>query len=200
MKTNDDNPTPEPSLCDVILDALSRHPQGLSEYQLIQHIRSTGYLQFQNIQLWNHLSLFQTHFILFNALYHLKDQLWRAKSGALDICPVNIILLPYQSGTASITEHDPLRSYYLDLNNLEKTNEQDVTELLQRFWSKLEGNEQRQTALSVLELQDPVDYTAIKKQHRRLAMRHHPDRGGDNYRLQAINAAMKVLKNADGNG
>jgi len=194
MTSSDSNPTQETSLGDLILDALSAHPQGLSEYDLIQHIKSTGYLQFQHLQLWNHLSLFQTHFILFNALYNLKDQLWQEKAGALDICPLNIILLPYQSGTAAMTEHDALRAYYLDLDNLTQTNEQDVTTLLQNFWLKLEGNERRAAALNVLELQDPVDYAAIKKQHRRLAMRHHPDRGGDNCRLQAINAAMDVLK------
>ncbi|NOZ52394.1 MAG: DnaJ domain-containing protein [Gammaproteobacteria bacterium] len=197
METSDNhsNTTQQASLFDLIMDALLKHSQGLSEYQLIQHIKSSGYLQFQNIRLWNHLSLFQTHFILFNALYHLRDKLWQEKTGTLEICPVNIVLLPYKpTSSASMTEHDPLRAYYLNLDNLKKTNEQDVATLLQNIWLKLENNERRQAALNVLELQDPVDYAAIKMQHRRLAMRHHPDRGGDNYRLQTINAAMKILK------
>ena len=36
----------------------------------------------------------------------------------------------------------------------------------------------------------PADW---KRAYRRLAMRHHPDRGGDPARLQAIHAAMPIL-------
>jgi len=38
-----------------------------------------------------------------------------------------------------------------------------------------------------------ADDDAILRQYRRLAMRHHPDRGGERARLQAINAAMAIL-------
>ena len=33
----------------------------------------------------------------------------------------------------------------------------------------------------------------IKKSYRKLAMKHHPDRGGDEFQLQLINAAKEVL-------
>ncbi|NNG14653.1 MAG: DnaJ domain-containing protein, partial [Gammaproteobacteria bacterium] len=42
-------------------------------------------------------------------------------------------------------------------------------------------------------LDDPVSDADIKQQYRRLAMQHHPDRGGDDATLQKINAAMNIL-------
>ena len=45
---------------------------------------------------------------------------------------------------------------------------------------------------------EPVGFEVIKKQHRRLAMRHHPDRGGDKESLQAINVAMETIARAHG--
>lgn len=38
-----------------------------------------------------------------------------------------------------------------------------------------------------------MDDLTIKRHYRRLAMRHHPDRGGDKAQLQIINAAMEAL-------
>jgi DnaJ-class molecular chaperone len=87
-----------------------------------------------------------------------------------------------------------LRDYYLDLSNLEQTSADDVTHLLESFWTRLGANEQRAAALEALELEDPVDYPAIKQQYRRLAMQHHPDRGGDKAQLQTLNYAMAVLE------
>jgi curved DNA-binding protein CbpA len=56
-----------------------------------------------------------------------------------------------------------------------------------------EPNKDKKTALSILELDDPSDLKEIKGQYRKLAMRHHPDRGGSKEKLQAINGAMKTL-------
>jgi curved DNA-binding protein CbpA len=39
-----------------------------------------------------------------------------------------------------------------------------------------------------------VDDATIKRRYRRLAMRHHPDRGGDGVRLREINAALATLQ------
>ena len=48
--------------------------------------------------------------------------------------------------------------------------------------------------MAVLDLRDPIDAAAIKRRYRRLAMRHHPDRGGDGQRLGETNAALAVLE------
>ncbi len=72
--------------------------------------------------------------------------------------------------------------------------ESEVCDAAQVYASDI--SDERRDALAELELTDPVDWRAIKSQHRQLAMRHHPDRGGDEARLQAINAAMNVLGRA----
>ena len=173
---------------------LRDHPAGISEYQLIQILEAGGNPTFDTDCLRDNLSLFQTHFFLFHSLYQLREDLRRSGESHLEIGPLCIQLLPFkQSPETALTEHDPLYDYYLDINNLNNTDANDVEALLSKFWRRFVRNDQRTDALAELELSDPVDWTTIKTQHRRLAMQHHPDRGGDEQRLQAINAAMDIL-------
>lgn len=173
------------------------HPAGLSEYDLIRLLDAEGQAGFDAERLRDNLSLFQTHFLLFHQLYQLGEELSRAGEYRLDISPLRIQLLPLRDAPDSaMAEHDPLRAYYLDLNNLEGTDAAAVEELLSQFWLRFVGNDERRAALETLQLQDPVDWPAIKQQHRKLVMEHHPDRGGDKERLQAVNAAMEVLARA----
>ncbi len=181
-----------------LLDVLRAHPAGLSEFELIQILgalfKAEGKPGFEEGCLRNNLSLFQTHFFLFHALYQLRDQLWGEKKACLNISALNIQLLPVsQNHTQDIASHDPLREYYLDLNNLENTNEAEIEDLLTQFWQRFLTDDERGNALLELELTDPVDWPVIKSRYRQLAMQHHPDRGGDEAKLQAINAAMDVL-------
>ena len=178
----------------TLLEVLRHHPAGLSEYELIQALDDFGQPGFDTSTLRENLSLFQTHFFLFHSLYRLRDRLWENKEARLDINALCIQLLPVSDITGvEISEHDPLREYYLNLDNLENTSSDDVARLLAQFWAGFVSNDERREALKELELQDPVDWATIKDQHRRLVMEHHPDRGGDEDRLCAINAAMEVL-------
>ena len=127
-------------------------------------------------------------------LYLLQDELLQAQQACLEISPLNIQLHSYEIARKNdIAEHDALRTFYCDLSNLENMDVQQLGQWLGKFWAGLPANERRKRALATLELEDPVDDTAIKEQYRRLAMRHHPDRGGDNVTLQSINMAMKFL-------
>jgi DnaJ-domain-containing protein 1 len=170
----------------IVLDLLRTHPAGLTESALL---KALGFSELREP-----LTLFRAHFLLFHTLYALRDRLWRQQTAHLHIDPLCIVLRAYSPGQAALTEPDPLRAYYADLSRLDKMTADAVKELLRAFWRGDRNTQQRQTALSVLELQDPVDYPAIKRQYRRLAMRHHPDRGGDGRRLQALNAALAVLE------
>jgi hypothetical protein len=185
-----------------LLKVLLSYPAGLSEYELIQKLEAEGQPGFSADCLQGNLSLFQTHFFLFHSLYHLSEQLSKQlvsgkdleNNYRLEISPLCIQLIPQKNNPGvSIAAHDPLRDYYLDLNNQKTVNEAEVNKLLTQFWERFISNDERRDALEELELQDPVEWHTIKKQHRRLAMKHHPDRGGDEERLQAINAAMDVL-------
>lgn len=179
---------------DILFDVLLDHPDGLSEYDLIKKLTKKQHVQFQDLSLSDNLTLFQTHFILFNGLYVLQQKLVKQQRYYLSISPIKIHLMPYvKASRSALTEHDPLRDYYIDFSNLGSTTGADVARLLADFWARLTSTEQREQALDILGLEGPVDYSAIKRQHRRLAMQHHPDRGGDKERLQAINEAMVCL-------
>jgi len=192
---------PDISLADLVLQALDAHPLGISEYELIQWLKNTGHEPFQDVVFWDRLSLFQTHFILFHTLYQLKQRCCESNRGKLEINPLNIILLPIgKSAGCDVVEHDPLLDYYLDIDNLKNTSENDIAELLTNFWNTLSNKDKRSAALRELELNDPVDYVTIKHQHRRLVMQHHPDRGGSKEKLQTINTAMDLLNNLHKSG
>ncbi|HEB92952.1 MAG TPA: molecular chaperone DnaJ [Gammaproteobacteria bacterium] len=173
---------------------LRAHPAGISEFDLIKWLEADGQIGFDKDCLRTNLSLFQTHFLLFHSLYLLRDELSARGDARLDISALCIQLIPLtHTSPSTIDQHDPLRVYYLDLSNLENTHDNEVDALLNAFWERFIGDDERRQALSVLELQDPVDWPTIKSRHRRLVMQHHPDRGGDKARLQAINAAMNRL-------
>ena len=183
-----------------LLKVLLSYPEGLSEFELIQKLETDGQPGFETGCLKGNLSLFQTHFFLFHSLYLLREQLSKQlvadqeQQYQLEITPLCIQLIPLNKNNGySIAGHNPLRDYYLDLNNLKEVNETEINQLFTRFWERFISNDERRDALKELQLQDPVDWPTIKKQHRRLAMQHHPDRGGDEKRLQAINATMEIL-------
>ena len=140
--------------------------------------------------------LFRTHFLLFNALYRLRDQLWQQRTHLLQISPLSIRLLPYQTGSAALSERDALRDYYLDMSNLQSTDERDVERLLTSFWTRMQGGEEKQAALELFELSDErtIDLPRIKLRYRQMVSEHHPDRGGSTERLQSINLAMEILQ------
>lgn len=178
-----------------LLELLRAAPEGISEYQLIQQLKARHSTHIPNLPLIDKLVLFRTHFLVFNALYRLRDQLCAEASGFLQIGPLQIRLLPWQAGAPGLVEADPLRAYYLDESNLRDTTERDVEKLLQSFWTRMQGNDEKAAALALFELEDgPVDYALIKLRYRQLVSQHHPDRGGSTARLQSINKAMEILQ------
>lgn len=177
----------------LLFGILRNHPEGLAEHTLIKILRQQGCAHLPAPG-GDHLRLFQVHFILFHHLHRLRERLWRERRACLSIGPLHIALEPFaEGGGETLAGRDPLRDFYLDLSRLHSTTASDVRDWLAAFWRRLDGGEQRRRALATLGLEEPVDYRAVKMQYRRLAMRHHPDRGGDKERLQMINAAMTIL-------
>lgn len=188
---------PALDLPEQLYQLLLAAPAGLGEYQLIQQLKQCHCTHIPHLPLTDKLVLFRTHFLLFNALYLLRDRLRGGRSAHLAIDPLCIRLLPYRAGHAALSEHDPLRDYYLDLDNLRDTDERDVEKLLASFWTRMQGGEEKQAALKLFELNDsqqPLDFATIKHRYRQLASQHHPDRGGSTERLQSINKAMEILQ------
>jgi hypothetical protein len=188
----------EKDLFDWLYLTLRQRGDGISEHELLKQLMGEdGAAPWSNTFNGNTFnsnhSLFKAHFLLFHLLYRLRNRLWKEKLGCLQISPLNIRLLPYREGEDSLHAYDALMEYYLDISNLENTSAGDVDELLAGFYIKLGNKGKRKQALDVLGLKDPVDDRTIKKQYRRLAMEHHPDRGGRKERLQEINTAVRIL-------
>jgi mannose-6-phosphate isomerase-like protein (cupin superfamily) len=181
---------------------LQAHPEGISEYALLQALRAEDHpvTAVAHSDHGDH-RLFQEHFQLFHLLYRLRDRCHAEARARIEINPLCIRALPYQAAGSDLPGHtDPLRAYYLDPANLGGTSGADVDGMLGRFWVRMQGLEQRGEALQVLGLEVDADFEQARERYRRLAMEHHPDRGGDTRRLQEINAAMEVLARAYGRG
>nr|MBF0681528.1 molecular chaperone DnaJ [Pseudomonas sp.] len=203
-----DDLAPEMDLAEQILVLLREQPEGCSEYQLIQQLKRRHSTYIPNLPLHDKLVLFRTHFLVFNALYELRDRLWQANSHNLQISPLCIQLQPYTAAASGVTEPDPLRAYYLDMTNLRDTDEEEVERLLASFWSRMRGGyaeglpevldpEQKRAALELFELEQEgssLDLPMIKRRYRQLVSIHHPDRGGSTTRIQSINLAMEILQ------
>ncbi len=203
-----DDLEPEMDLAEQIFVLLREQPDGCSEYQLIQQLKARHSTHIPNLPLLDKLVLFRTHFLIFNALYCLRDQLRGENRYDLHISPLCVQLLPYAPGTGGVAESDPLRDYYLDLTNLRDTDEDEVERLLASFWSRMRGDqpdaasdswdpEQKRAALELFELDQEVEtlnLQLIKRRYRQLVSIHHPDRGGSTTRIQSINLAMEILQ------
>ncbi|MHB1372105.1 MAG: DNA-J related domain-containing protein [Pseudomonadaceae bacterium] len=192
-----DDLSPALDLPAQLLILLREQPQGFSEFELIQQLKRRHCTHIPNLPLTDKLVLFRTHFLLFNALYQLRDQLWQDADGHLHITALCIQLHPYDAGTRALAEADPLRAYYLDLSNLRDTDESAVERLLASFWTRMQGGEDKRAALELFELDrlaQPLDMHIIKQRYRQLVSQHHPDRGGSTQRLQSINLALEILQ------
>src|SRR3990167_6745218 len=183
-------------LADQLLALVQAASDGCSEYQLIQQLRQQQSAHLENLANDPQLALFQTHFLIFNALYLLRERLWQERRAPLQISPLCCQLLPYQAGSAELAEHDPLRDYYLDLQQLHSTKACDVEQLLASFWARLQGGDEQRAALELFELsgQPALDLARIKHRYRQLVSQHPPDRGGSTSRLQSINLAFEILQ------
>jgi DnaJ-domain-containing protein 1 len=187
---------PNTDLAEQLLALLQAADAGLSEYQLIQQLKQQQSAHLDNLADDEQLALFQLHFLIFNALYRLRERLWQAQSAHLTIGPLCCQLLPYQAGSCALAEHDPLRDYYLDLQHLQDTDAKAVEQQLASFWRRLHSGDAQRAALELFELSSPptLDLARIKHRYRQLVSQHHPDRGGSTSRLQSINHAFEILQ------
>lgn len=181
------------SFISSVIDYLHGHPEGVKEYDLLRHLEDSNMFErlphFESIS----LALFQKHFLLFHVLYTINNQLVNDRQGSLHISPLLIKKLDHVEADSQLGEVDALSAYYLDLDNLESANEDNVNDMLNKFWEKYLRNDKRGDALKLLGLKDPVSDEEITRRYRRLASIHHPDKGGDTEIIQEINEAYALL-------
>jgi hypothetical protein len=178
-----------------LLKLLQAHPLGLSEFELLRQLQSGAQLAFDETLFDDDLTLYRAHFLLFHALYRLQERLVQERRGHLEIHVLSIRLLPWrEAGETDLAAADPMRGYYLDLANLDNTTAEDLEKLLGKFWSAYFAQERRSEALAVLGLEEPATRTRIENRYRILAMRLHPDRGGNKREFQDLQQAIGILR------
>ncbi len=183
----------------------------ITEFELLQSLQQLGLVAGDYAD--SNLSLFQTHFLLHNALYQSHRRWQRLGERLLAISSVRISILSacergstesegstelVASGGANAVIDTGLRDYYLNWDNLMGESEASVTQLLEGFWRRYWAQDKRAGALQLLQLPASASMAEIKRQYRRLAMQWHPDRGGDDGRFQQLNEAMQILEACEG--
>lgn len=175
-----------------ILDYLFEHDGQTKEYSLLQYIEK------QMPEFFNSLgkspSLFKKHFYLFNCLYKIDESLSR-KNLRLIISALDIRICQRVEAQTEVAETDALRAFYTDLNNLNLSDE-EVLAMQTQFWQKYLALDKKAEALKILCLteDDKIDRAKLKKQYKKLANLHHPDKGGDEAYFLQINEAFEQLK------
>jgi hypothetical protein len=178
----------------------------LSEYALLTQLQKQGWLA--PIDTGDAVALYSAHFLVYNALFQLYPY-FLEQNQYLTISALHIGVSSIKGGggesSAELRQYESsnqaevisLREYYLDWSNLESASKDSVEQLLNSFWERLVSDDDLSEALSILEL--PNDDTtmtiqSVKAVYRKLAMQHHPDRGGDTDQFQRIHWAFGVLQ------
>ncbi len=178
----------------VILEILTDHSEGLTEYKLIEELRNRGYSEFREGLVSGTLGLFQSHFLLFHILYSIRGKLRIESSMDMDIHCLKILLKPDMSNFTTLPgEVDNLQAYYMNLENLRDTNREDVDRMLEDFWNLFSKRDDLTEAYRLLNVDERTDINDVKRKYRNLVMEHHPDKGGDPNNIIALNAAMETI-------
>jgi hypothetical protein len=193
-----------------LLDILTEHPQGISEYQLISILQKPPYEVFDKTSMSETLTLFQCHFVLFHCLYQIRARSLVAQQFDVKIKTTNIKILPYFSVKAGLCNEDKLQRYYLNWQNFGETTEQDVERLLSQFWTTMAGGKGQVSlddvnlsevtlnkitkAYKTFDLPFNSAFKVVKATYLRLQHQYHPDKGGNKEQSQNIEMQFQVLK------
>lgn len=174
----------------------------MREHELIQRLQGAPYELFDEQALSGSLQLFQTHFILFNALYRLREKWRQEKLFELSIHTLAIVKKPYEEYEEALVSKDVLADYYLNWEHFESTRANDVDDLLNSFWNRVQGIRQPPAqaeldkAMQVMEFEESevTDKGNLKRRYRQLLHRHHPDKGGSKQQVQEVKWAYTILQ------
>lgn len=184
---------PNRALVDWLLQTLKANPLTLTELDLL---RGWHKQQEEVVAIRQPYELFQQHFVMRNALYHLRRDI-RAHY-FLDMGLLYIRLHPASKADSQIAHTDALADYYLDERNLTGETPDSVMAMLEAFFSQWQRFEQADVAKAkqTLELDSHATLAQAKQQYRNLANIHHPDKGGDAQKFNQVQQAYQILKQA----
>lgn len=177
----------------------ARGPLGLTELDLIRALQSDRWQLIGPVNFMEPDQLYPVHFLLFHALYRLRDQL-AEDNETLIISPLRLSILPPRETEAQTLpgEEDKLRQFYLDLSQYFMSNG-DIQGMMDNFWAGVpparpDSNAATEAAVTLGFEALPANFATVKQGFRRQIMRAHPDRGGNTEDVHKLNEAFSVLK------
>lgn len=182
------------------VEACLREARGaLSELELIRQLQAPPWQIVGPVDYGNPADLYPVHFLLFHVLYRLRDELAeRGEAVAISPLAISLTVSDVVAGTGLPGSGDPLRAFYLDLNQYEMS-EDDVLRMVDDFWAgrvhQRPARDSAREAAGVLGFDAlPADFSVVKHRFRRAVMQAHPDRGGDTEQVQQLNEAFATLR------
>ena len=183
----------------TILKLLKNNLEGISEFNILEALKE-HFPEFNQLAEDDDLQLFRQHFLIMNALYQLQASLWRDEKVELSISALQIKILPanevQQDGGNALSnnQNTKLADYYLDWHEYEKTDEAEVSRLINSFYQRMELEGDKQSALDTLKINTLTPSKAeIKQQYRKLVKKNHPDVGGNPEAFIEIRQAYEQL-------
>lgn len=212
LGTNEAHELQAELLVDILSTQKSQFINGITEYALIELLKKPPYQLFDEDALRDPLMLFKMHFILFHALYQLRQYWIEQNEGVLEIHALGIKLNPLNErhltqsndglGVTTMENPDPLAAYYLNWENFEEADRDTVDNLLNAFWGKMlkgdtvtytQGDIEKAHALLGLSLNEPITLLQLKRVYKRSLQSAHPDKGGTQQDAQAVIHAYQTL-------
>mgnify|MGYP001548730868 CR=1 FL=1 len=180
-----------------ILSFIKQYPEGITEYEIIKMLEEKKY--FKDLAKEDELALFQKHFITMNALYQLQLSLWENERIYLDITSVRVALSEHtivdnSCSDTELAETASVRDYYLDWENFENTDQEQVLEMLNSFWQMYFNQDKLAGAYKTLKLEQYESLDVVKRQYRKLVAKYHPDKGGNQCDFISIRQAYEVIR------
>lgn len=182
--------------------------QTLSEFELIKTLQLKPYEIFSENALSHSLSLFHTHFIVFNSLYRLK--LEGEKQGNFTIhisaLAIKLVMLKTDKEVSGSKNNeinmpaigdDKLQAFYLDWENFD-IEQRDVDALFDSFWDRYNNHYQNTltAALSLFQFSSMPSKRELKTVFKKKSLTLHPDRGGSSEQFKALLSAYQVINKA----
>ncbi|XOV77756.1 MAG: DNA-J related domain-containing protein [Aestuariibacter sp.] len=184
------------------LDVLLQSGDKFSEFELIQRLQNAPFELFNPTAFSDNLTLFKTHFLVYHCLYQLQARYLKEGAGYLTISALHIERQDASHLHPMNAEDTKLRDYYLDLQQLQSTSEQDVQALLDDFWRRM-GRVQEvmpdadaiAQALAFFDVaHHDVEWSVIKQRYRKKMHAIHPDKGGVKNDAQSAQAHFEILR------
>ena len=181
-----------------ILSILEKSDKGISEFELLRILEREAPI-FDELGDEPDLRLFRKHYLIMNALYQLQTKLWQEDEVRLYISPLQIHLEAIaeveESHSSELEDgvEAKLAAYYLDWDEYDNTDAEDVAALLKGFYHKLFNQDDTKKALEVLGIPENPTKSEIKRAYRQLVRKAHPDRGGDAKKFIALRKAYEHL-------